>query len=655
MSSRPINPEEQTKQPIQIRKTKQEKKREKQIWLDNRKQKEREQKFRENNKPIDESIVNKLLISRLPLTITLSTKIQIIVFDFYLFGSKVHSQDADIAVSIKIRDIDDDNWNNFSEKEKNELLLILKEYIFKSKIETVKDIDLCLFELDIENRCIKWCSKGPNMNLQYYLYHTSDKSICLDEPLIETMDMGKQVSQISTLTLKELRSLYSTTDEEYSRIHPDSIKKREAFNNKKIGHKATCEFGIQMLKKFIMTKSNKLVLKKGKSIMIEFWKKITVKIIQSYLFDINYSKNQSIGNIFTKVKMIERFSELLPDHEIGISKLLYRDKEVQTDTIYFLLEIYKKLVEKYIDITPILTIHIPPNTITSNDDLMKDLSVDESILWPFIESPNEATDKFCENWSKANGDRNINSVFEEIGENISYLDSPNQAKCYKHLIIKSPEWIDIKSKYKCGRNSGIPPIPKDSTAIDIIKLRYNLIRGCIGEEIVLSYIKNGLLLPIFGMNYITMIIPLIVEKKYNYNSFGCAPDAIIRLMYGWGKLIPIEIKTIYGMPSRNVSFSHAKAMADKQVNTCKKIIGTQESYMNTNKYQIIFMSIVIISILYQLFINTYYIHGSILILFILIISSYIRYLDILISNIDGLSIILWIHESQLIIEVFSNL
>ena len=137
-------------------------------------------------------IVNNLIKQRLPITFTLEQdNILIELFGFYLFGSS-DSQDADIAVQLKIKNFD---CNTFPDKYKHELSLILKTYIIKSGIESEKDIDLCFFELDYKNRCIKSCSKGTKKNLHFYLYYTGNSNIkiLLDEPSLENMNMIEQI------------------------------------------------------------------------------------------------------------------------------------------------------------------------------------------------------------------------------------------------------------------------------------------------------------------------------------------------------------------------------------------------------------------------------------------------------------------------------
>lgn len=259
----------------------------------------------------------------------------------------------------------------------------------------------------------------------------------------------------------------------------------------------------------------------------------------------------------------------------------------------------------------------------------------------FKKSPQVASDKFCQIFSGTYDAENINDAFISTCSNVNCLPRKLQERIYTDPP-KSAAWTRLLKQHECGRNSGVIPIPLGASATEKVACRYNLIRGCIGEDIATYFIKNGCLNSILGILYITVIIGLIVESKVQLGSRGCAPDIIIKTFLG--KLIPIEIKTIYGKPTRNSHFTRAMYLASRQVQTCLDLIGNQNLFIwNEIGFKLMVPCIF-----------DYIINNTICNILFMLYIIYVLHNQYKTIHINGLIVIVWIHESQILMEVFKH-
>ena len=491
--------------------------------------------------------------------ITLFNGLILILHTIYTFGCP-HSRDSDMAAQISFKD-PNEKCDNLSQKEiEQELYIIISQYIRDSKM-TTKSVDLCLFHIDTNEKRVDWCSKGTIINIQMYLYHTSCPNInthdkIIDQPSISNINMFDQTAQPAKIILLKYIEKVLGKEVYYDRFRE---QKKVAFAE---GGESITLLGIEVMKELIPTSETR-----DRPSMIDMWKNVVCKLLQTYLLHVKFT-----GNMYTKKNMCKYFCENHPSGDFyynGIHCLLFREMEdpsveIPTNTINFLIGLYEELVQIYV--YPSTTIYEEIVDTTLNPTVLH-----ESLYYEFLKSPLEETAKFCELWNKYFGNtKEINKQFIEELKNPDELPQNVRNKVY-YTKPHTTEWKKLLKFHKCGRDSGIPKIPEESSIEDQIRLLYHLIRGCIGEAIAIQEIENNCLKYIFG-KYIVITIGLIVEKLNVKGSRGCAPDLLI-LKYG--KLIPIEIKTLIGYPSNNVHFRRAMYLAPRQVQTCSDLIGNQ--------------------------------------------------------------------------------
>tara|TARA_B100001248_G_scaffold262671_1_gene260721 strand:- start:918 stop:2822 length:1905 start_codon:yes stop_codon:yes gene_type:complete len=544
------------------------------------------------------------------------------------------STDADVAVEIKCIDpklVDEKTCDKLDQRIiERQLLPIIYKYIEilqkKNQLDLKdKEVDLCCFEINYGKKEICWGSKGTNINLQFYLHFTSNRTYntIIECPSIKDVDKPTQMLQACKIILKQLESIVDDRS-----IYVDHYRedKKIAFAN---GNETIAEYGLELMQKFKVVQSNR-----DNTTLISLWKTITMKIIQSYLIHKEFN-----GNMYTKEKMIQQFSIHFPTHSEGVRILLLRqlnnpDVAIPHETIDLLINICTELIEKYV---------YPPEPIQTIDvsDCPNPTHLDNQLITEFKKSPQDATDKFCQIFSGTYDTGNLNDAFISGCSHVNCLPRKLQKRIYTDAP-KSTAWTRLLKQHECGRNSGVIPIPLGASATEKVAFRYNLIRGCIGEDIATYFIKNGCLNSILGILYITVIIGLIVESKVQLGSRGCAPDIIIKTFLG--KLIPIEIKTIYGKPTRNSHFTRAMYLANRQVQTCLDLIGNQNIFIC---YEIGFKLMVSCII-------GYIINNTICNIMFMLYIIYVLHNQYKTIHINGLIVIVWVHESQILMEVFQH-
>ena len=142
---------------------------------------------------------------------------------------------------------------------------------------------------------------------------------------------------------------------------------------------------------------------------------------------------------------------------------------------------------------------------------------------------------------------------------------------------RSPEWLELLKFYKCGNSI-------DNTISFVnCETNFNLIRGCIGEKLLVDLIDWNILVDDVDKHISKCICGLIIETKGLIGSIGVAPDLL--LVTKTNQVIPVEIKTIITDPNIiTKKFMHKIKLASKQLETSINLIN---QIMGINTYGLI--------------------------------------------------------------------
>lgn len=269
-----------------------------------------------------------------------------------------------------------------------------------------------------------------------------------------------------------------------------------------------------------------------------FWKSFMMKLAQAYMV----SRDENYHNLsypYNKLELAKTLSKHLIDtrwnREIE-NLLMYRYYEVNDEFKLFLKNLYIDLVNNYY-----------PQF--SKESIMVD--VRDNLTWisnevfnEFIKSPKNMSQDFYLAWKRHYHDcDDISKPFIELCNNAKILDEYDSLK---ERVLKIPQrskkWLNAyHNLYITGRSNGIKAVPEGATNQEKLSIRYNLIMGCIGEQMIhaslLEHIKWKSIIGDFDI----CTVGMIVEGDIGSRAF--CPDAIGKLKNG--ELFPIEYKTIY--------------------------------------------------------------------------------------------------------------
>ena len=111
----------------------------------------------------------------------------------------------------------------------------------------------------------------------------------------------------------------------------------------------------------------------------------------------------------------------------------------------------------------------------------------DDVFKEFINSPKYMTHNFYKLWKINYGeDKNISKQFVEPCCNIEmFVSYPSLIDRILTFPQRSPEWHDAyNNKFITGRSNGLENIPDDCSSEQRLSLLYNLIMGCIGEQMI---------------------------------------------------------------------------------------------------------------------------------------------------------------------------
>ncbi len=242
-----------------------------------------------------------------------------------------------------------------------------------------------------------------------------------------------------------------------------------------------------------------------------------------------------------------------------------RDGAFCKDCIDFLMaEYYRIANELHVEIDWIpLDLDLSVNPTKFSDDFWEE----------FVRTPCDPSHRLVQlflEYGTPTGAAYLNDIFAEQCKNIDALRAVDPDFFDEHVEVvdtQSEEWRDMLSYYQCGRNTGINKPANIVEPEHYVRHFWNLIRGCIGESIGLTNVHLDLL----GLGPVEKVtVGLLVSEKIK-GAQAIAPDALFVL--DSGKIVPIEVKCIAGKFNDNHDFRREVALARRQLQTSKDILG----------------------------------------------------------------------------------
>jgi hypothetical protein len=288
-------------------------------------------------------------------------------------------------------------------------------------------------------------------------------------------------------------------------------------------------------------------------------KSLVMKFIQMILVEQN-------EYCYTKLELAERLGQISGDITLTdaakyyLTRGNYGTNEHLKKCIGYLFSEYKRLFQQISDFYSSLEMSYYRLNVKENPTILSDR------LWlEFTQSPSQPTAVFKSEFDKVySGSIQPLFLIPSFGE--EFLPESLRQRTYM-VDQRSPEWMELLTFYRCGNNNGIAPV---DTSRHITEVYYNLIRGCLME---LFIIRNLDFSEILGFHVEKVSVGLVVEEKDKRDSIGVAPDLI--LIDDNNKIIPVEIKTVYGDFLVTGDLVHSMELAKKQIKTICRLAGAE--------------------------------------------------------------------------------
>lgn len=280
---------------------------------------------------------------------------------------------------------------------------------------------------------------------------------------------------------------------------------------------------------------------------------------------------------FTKVKISHQINKILPIEYDNILFILTRGVMGKMDDLDKIQQVFNVLIIQYKTVIEDIKLcyKMSDYPININDYLSNST---DFVITQFIKSPEKPTvelSTYIDNQYQLT--QSLNQLFVIKSFGINRL--PTQLVL--HICVenqRSPEWLELLKFYKCGNsiNNTIPFVNCETN--------FNLIRGCVGEKLLVDLIDWNMLVDEVDKPVFKCICGLIVETKGFAGSIGIAPDLLI--VTKTNQVIPVEIKTIVSDPniSVNKKFLREIKLASKQLETSMNLIN---QIMKINTYGLI--------------------------------------------------------------------
>lgn len=401
-------------------------------------------------------------------------------------------------------------------------------------------IDVNLIYIDPNTKNLSTCLIGSKdtQNIIYYTYHLHPQSypIFFTNPV--QIDLIDKVRFFSKLILDSIDLLLGKL--RYKELRPLKAQVYMDLSRR-------LDFSLQILNEVDF--ENLFITNK------DLTKSIGMKLSQLVLL---YNEIQA----YTKKTISEQISLVLPIESDFLLYILSRGKLGKLGKILNQKEIsniFKILLDGY----KLIIDELKQNLNLSTYDLdLNNIIITDFGLKEFVNSPEKPTTQLA-NWidnlySQTNS---LNKIFELTS--YGYDELPILLKNHIHVENqRSSEWLELLKFYKCGNT-----INNQINYVDC-NTNFNLIRGCLGEKLLIDYIDWNKLV---GFNVSKCMCGLIVETLGLKDSIGIAPDL---LLVGSNSnsdkkiIIPVEIKTIVSDPEiMNRKFLREVQLGTKQLDT----------------------------------------------------------------------------------------
>ena len=538
----------------------------------------------------------------------MAKQIQLIpITSFNIYGCEL-STDIDIAIPINDSNLIQLYKQNkatidYDELEK-QLISLCYDFTDK-KIKDKTDINLLYFGLDGNlSMCLKGSKDTQNGIILTYDKHPQlYECFFTDSQIIET-DIEDRLRGLSKYVLDNLAELFGK--EKYKELRSTKAKIYLNIEQRNL-------YSIELLKQVNWTELFDPDNSTNANVIDN------LSLIKSFVMKLcQFIMHHNDLFAYTKKEIAQITSSLMP---ISYDHLLYAltRKTLGNCIDLNIQQIFNILIQNYEEIVIEMT-----NKYVWKEIKLKLLNTDTNylslnltqlkILDEFIKSPNEPTDELINLLTEFNNINSINSanisnyvlslnnLFQMQSFNTEFLDKDFLLNNVYETNQRSNEWLELLKSYNCGSgNNG------QINFIDF-KTNYNLIRGCLMEQLLITNIDWPNLLNelINSTNNLTnnttdLIIPclcgLLVEKKTDDIDLrksinGIAPDLLLIKKNQLAKqeqLIPVEFKCLPTDPNiHNSKYFREIKLASKQIKNSLNIIKKNETYANTNFGIIIF-------------------------------------------------------------------
>jgi len=451
-----------------------------------------------------------------------------------------YSTDIDIIIPVpSIQIIIDYKNNKF-----NLNLDLIKNDLTKLGYDLLsKELDVNLVYLDYNKSNIIHTLIGEpklTQNIIHYTYSLHPQSC---HPIVSNhvqIDLGDFSRLFSKIILDWMEKLLGKS--RYKELRP---KKSQVYTN--ITYRL--DFSLQILDEVDFVELYNM----NKNIIKSIGMKLS-QLVLLYLGELEY----------TKVKISCEISKILPIDYNNILFILTRGKMGKIDNLDKIQKIFDILIIHYKSVIENIKLGYEMLNYQINIDEYLSNSTD-FVITQFIKSPEkptiELTTYIDEQYQLT---QSLNQLFIIKSFGIDKLP----IQLVSHICIedqRSHEWLELLKFYKCGNSI--------NNIISFVNCQtnYNLIRGCIGEKMIVDLIDWNMLVDEDFKPVSKCMCGLIVETKGLLGSIGIAPDLL--LVSKTNQVIPVEIKTIVTEPNIiNKKFLREIKLASKQLKTSINLI-----------------------------------------------------------------------------------
>lgn len=486
--------------------------------------------------------------------------------DFVIYGDPF-STDIDVVCFVPEKYQQEGTSFPLSTSEEQRLFNELE----KIGYDTTRGVDYNILSVDMNTGLISSNRKGgaenQNIVISTYMYHKQVEHIDLIPELIIFKKIGLIDIDIGD-KLKAYAKFFMDHLEEFSINYKEQLreKKKEVYNE-----------GIESMMKYVTKLLPNVIINPPNYDSHKSWynsmKSIVMKSIQLLLLEKGELK-------YTKQELIDASRNLVPEIsnvEKYVEWFLFRGKRgsFSPELIHVLHAHYCRILYDYFERTKMITRKIHINDIMDRSKNPNPVSISDSLLKEFLQSPLEHTEKFKNEWETKFIDQYIGQQF--ILQSTSGIEREDiihiLPEDIRHKFIwvdqRSDEWQNmIENYYICGKNS--------KNIGSGFSSKYNLIRGCIMELLIMHFIDVTCLdlKDIYGNNIKIhkVVLGFIVEDNIK-GSKGCSPDMILVCEWNDGtiEIIPVEMKGLK-RSNKNSDFYRELKLAKRQCQSVKSII-----------------------------------------------------------------------------------